>query len=201
MCGFVGAWSLGYDPTAGQDLDGDGLSDLLLDNYNDFGDAGVFAVLGDPAFVSTTVAASDRWFVADPAEPNVEMCVPGDVDGDGYLDLGVVAEETLYLLLGPPTTGLTTADAYASSTALAIDCHDGADTNGDGVDELLFESMSTLYRFGLPLSSGAFSGAEGQITFPDELAGVTAADVTGDGADDVMVGVGAMFYLFAGGEW
>ena len=146
------------------DLDGDGYDDIVAGAYGD-DDAGtdagaVYIVLGP---VSGTVAASsaDGKILGEASGDNAgELTAVGDLDGDGYDDVVVVAQDAgfygvTYVLAGPfstswslatPEAEITTARAIGPTSVSA----DG-DVDPDGQDDLLL-------GFAADTASGTYAG-------------------------------------------
>jgi hypothetical protein len=139
------------------DVDGDGYDDLMIGALNDDDggtDAGAaYVVLGPISGTSGIGTSADaKWTgvaAGDSAGRNVASA--GDVDGDGFIDLIIGANNNddvdvnagaAYLLYGPVTTDntLTNADAILTGAAgqdRAGYWVDGArDVDGDGFDDL-----------------------------------------------------------------
>lgn len=155
---------------AGADLDGDGLSDAIVSApYHDAGaeDAGAVYVARGPATVAMNVpdakltgeGATDRF--------GTSVAVPGDVDGDGFVDLLVGAPGrdeagedagAAYLFFGPLFGGVAAADADARFLGEAPFDFAGqavsaaGDVDADGHPDLL---VGAPFHDGLAPSSGA----------------------------------------------
>lgn len=114
---------------------------------------------------------------------------PGDVDDDGYEDAAFVDYGTkhVYIFLGPPTTGLTTSDAWASATGTMVTA---GDTDGDGSEELFVGATSTIRRYAFPIPSGALSDDVAAISYgasTNELISPNAGiDFSADGYGDLI---------------
>ena len=144
--------SHGYFGTelGGGDVDGDGVSDLLVGapyyNNSAGSDGTVFIYYGPPADGSE--ADADLVVQNDSTSVNMDQVAVGDVDGDGNADLvlGAWGDSSdpgdVYLFLGPVTADLVAgsdddthwdggvaADYAGADVALA-------DVNGDGLDDL-----------------------------------------------------------------
>jgi hypothetical protein len=206
-------WSVA---TAG-DVNRDGYSDVIVGahfySHGETGEGRAYLFLGSAAGLSSTaawIAESDQ----ASAEFGESVATAGDVNGDGYFDVLVVArqytngqfnEGRAFLYLGS-ASGLSTtatwttesdqAEAYLAYVAAA------GDVNGDGYSDVLVgapnydngqteEGRAYLYLGSASgLSTTAAWIAESDQTgaqFGSAVA--TAGDVNGDGYSDVLVGV------------
>jgi hypothetical protein len=225
----------GYSVAVG-DIDADGYGDLLVGAYgNQTGgrDAGAAYVLYGPVLGSVDLAASTGllWGVARSDHAGVDVAVLGDTDGDTVsevavgatgVDAAASAAGAVYIFGGGPTGSLSMASADAeitgedTSDTLGGDIAGGADTNGDGLADMILgcanddvSGAGTVFVFEGPLTSGAASAVAAAL-----LTGVTAndaagsgvdfaGDLDGDGYEDVVIGAseassGGRIYLVYG---
>jgi len=209
----------GYSVSSAGDVNGDGFSDVIVGAYgNDDGpgdDAGeVYVYHGSSSGLSASPDWSDQGEAAGDYF-GFSVATAGDVNGDGYDDVIVGANENdgggsnageVYVYRGS-LPGLFTTPAWSKQGGGAGD-HFGCsvasagDVNGDGYDDIILGANGTdaggsnagrayVYSYGLDLLSHTkpLYTAEGEAAsdyFGGSVAG--AGDVNGDGFDDVIVG-------------
>jgi hypothetical protein len=182
---IVGAGQ-GSVPIAG-DYDGDGTDEAAL-----LGPDGVVRVadLGGPGRTpAATWAQNPAWSQAD------DLLVPADLDGDGDDDLVVVrrdpaADEVSLVPLVSDGTRFRRQTPSDTISGVVLHVFRGADTDGDGTDEVLLvpitggETVTSYTLDGDTLVPGPDLGTlPGSGAVP--TSGITDAD--GDGADDLAV--------------
>jgi hypothetical protein len=203
--GLPGA-GLGAALAAAGDVDGDGLSDLLI---GDPASNRVFLVFGRPSAIGPDTLLDGpqtaRWSEIIPPLGEAigeRLGAAGDVDGDGYDDLligATGAEDKAYLLLGQPRPWWDTVplDPYAAAeiaTGPAGARLSGVgDMDGDGRDEFVVVVGTTVYLFAGQGSYTAHAGASLNLT-DDAIASFESTtslpavaalgDVDGDGLTD-----------------
>ncbi|RME25608.1 MAG: hypothetical protein D6798_08565 [Deltaproteobacteria bacterium] len=210
-----GLWGAG-------DFDGDGVDDVAMGAaYNDEAgtDAGAAYVVFGPVSGRVELADADVKFLGEAAGDLAGQNVRGmgDVDGDGYADLAILArlEDTagthagaLYLVHGPATgtVSLSTADAKwlgeAAEDALS-DLAPLGDTDGDGVADVIVSSQGSDMAYteagaawvlsGDSVGTASLTTARAVLRGEDvrSQAGSSvgaAGDVDGDGLPDIAVG-------------
>lgn len=208
--GFAASDSFGWSVAGGGDVDGDGVSDIIIGAPGANGPGGtsnlglvyVFSGADNSLIfqVSGTRSNADfGWSVAD----------AGDVDGDGHSDVIVGAPH------GTVAGGDHTGEVflYSGRTGYRIQAWVGeremqrlgysvaglGDVNGDGLDDVVmggpYWSLPGYYQgFG---KAFAYSGGDGALLFAwkadaqDDNFGITvsaAGDTNGDGVPDVLIG-------------
>lgn len=206
----------------GADINGDGKDDLVVGasgyDAGASGGGGVFVVFGaDPASYDTDIddaaTLEIRGDTGSLALGDDTIAHPGDVDGDGALDIGLTSEASgaAWLFLSPgSSTGsvnVGTADAVFSGTAgdlgssLAMD----SDLDGDGLSEFVLgadgddtggSNAGLIHVFGGTSTWPAtLTGADAVATVLGSAAesylgaGIAGgADFDGDGKDDLAIG-------------
>jgi hypothetical protein len=219
---FSPAWSQTSQQTSGQigasvasagDVNGDGYSDVIVGAGLDGTGGRAYLYLGSATGLGTTPA----WTMDGPqagAAFGWSVAPAGDVNGDGYADVligaenysGVAVQEgAAYLVLGSPS-GLAATTAWSAfgdqaqelfSRSLAS----AGDVNGDGYSDVIVAAMNfdgNLYRQGKafvylgsptglsPTPAWTALGNQEGASFGYSVAG--AGDVNGDGYSDVVVG-------------
>ena len=181
------------------DVNGDGKADVVVGNtYTLNGPGSNAAVLfgnGDGTFQSPVSYGS--------GPGNAPSVVPGDVNGDGIIDLLVVADAVdsnddgaVNVLLGIGggkfASGATYVPAGYGSNALLV-----ADLNGDGNPDLVYGnhlfSDACCFTSGVGVSLGNADGtfqpgvSYSSLGYSPDYTAVEVADVNGDGKPDILV--------------
>ncbi|MFC1638987.1 integrin alpha [Patescibacteria group bacterium] len=207
----------GRSVSSAGDVNGDGYDDVLVGAVyydNDLFDEGrVFLYYGSDSGVSTTAdwtAESDQAY----SKYGFATASAGDVNGDGYDDVIVGAEEydngelnegRAFVYYGS-ASGLSasadwTAESDQAHSSFGYSVASAGDVNGDGYDDVIVGAYK--YDNGQADEGGAFlyyGSASGPSASPDWAresnqgnaqygkSVASAGDVNGDGYDDVIVG-------------
>ncbi|MGE3164085.1 MAG: FG-GAP-like repeat-containing protein [Planctomycetota bacterium] len=185
------------------DQNGDGYDDLLVADYlfpDIFNDLGrVYLHLGSASGLQSTPA----WFVDPP--PGVSafglaVVGGGDVNGDGFLDVGVSGFVGTFVYLGS-SSGLATTPAWTGpGQNLSF-----ADVNGDGftdviaADRNLADNSGAVWCFlGGPTGLGPNAAWSDFGPAPAYQLGlsIAAGDLNGDGLDDLAVGAREAVHIY-----
>jgi hypothetical protein len=199
------------------DADGDGLGEVLVSVYafadSADEDAGAVGLFVPPLAGSLELGDADRIFVGSGPGQMVWGRGAGDVNGDGYGDLGFYSSNdahdadyagTTYLVLGPASGG-GEVDLLAEATIrgtvrmqqAGVYAEPLGDLDHDGFDELVLggkgeDGMGAMRLFRGPLS-GEFDTDDADVVLVDDLnwqdnyshSMVAGSDVTGDGVPDL----------------
>lgn len=161
-----------------QDLDGDGLAELLIGA----------ALLASPASARLPdVASQELWDVGTTSSlTGKSVSEAGDMDGDGALDLAVGAHASVWIIPFDLSTSFRTLDEGARITGTHTDFADvvanAGDVDGDGLDDLIvgheFDDTGGTHagRAWVFLGGGLAWGAE-----------VSAGDFDGPSLPDVAI--------------
>ncbi len=209
-------WSL-----VSADLDGDGYADILAGAPGFDGSAssggGVFLLLGNSALnwsgeVDSAASSYIQGDIASLALGADSLAYPGDVDGDGALDLGLSSEDSgrafLFLGAGSFSGAVASSDATADWTGTAGDLGStmllDSDLDGDGLDDLLIgadgdDTAGSNAGIAYLFTGGSWTGAVDPASASATLYGQTSDayfgcgsaggfDLDGDGREDAVIG-------------
>ena len=209
---------LGKSVSTAGDIDGNGYADVVIGvpNYEngEVLEGAAYVYAGSVTGLSTThtwLAECDQALCAF----GISVATAGDVDGDGYSDVLVGAnqydggvgqdEGKAYLYRGskngPDDFSSWSAESDLADADLGYSVSSAGDTNADGFDDVIVGAP--LYDNGLPeegrilvfLGSGTGLDINPQVTIDGGQAGgkigwsvASLQDVNGDGFDDVAIG-------------
>ncbi|MBO2012480.1 FG-GAP-like repeat-containing protein [Hymenobacter negativus] len=191
------------------DVNGDGLTDVLLGAPGDGTSGSVYLFLGSTSLSGTSTQAA-VFSTAEPGESfGQAVSGAGDLNGDGYADFVVGApayagnKGRVYVSLGAAVLstisnmpqildGATAGDKFGSSLS-------GGDANGDGYGDVLvgapLYASNTGRAYAYYGSPAALAATPTALTEPSAsstsyfgLSTSNAGDVNGDGYADVLVG-------------
>ena len=192
-----------HNALAAGDVSGDGIDDLLVGDSlaNDGATAAtgaVFGVFGSPSLsgsfdLSTTTP--DLAVYGPAANAKLEKFALGQMDNNGQLDIVARTDTTAYVLFGPRsgTIHLSSTPADVTITGLAAGGVTILDFNGDGTNDLILGSGSSIYVVPGPFTSGQSFNVTTRATLT--LTGITAnafavGQVVGDTSPDLIIGAG-----------
>jgi hypothetical protein len=175
---------------AAADMNGDGLPDIVIGNYNA---QTVSVLLNDPAHPGSFKTKVDY-----PAGGSIFDLAIGDMNGDGLPDVvigGVSAGVTVLLndianpgrLLGSHTYPVSATPGGGRSLGIAV-----GDIDGDGVLDVVSGNYGPVFDVLLGRGDGTLQAATAYVTGPTpntfEAVSMAVGDIDGDGLTDVAVG-------------
>jgi len=174
--------SVGASLSMTGDVDGDGAADILIGDpgYGYDSRGRVFLVDAGGPPVGDVDLATDAYYIEGAAGNDsigYTLDFAGDVDGDGYDDILVFTSAlyTTYLIYGPLSADITTADADAWFTEahtwdyFGLQIAGAIDVNGDGYDDIALSAKG--------LDEAAVDAGGAYIFF----GGIPPEDLDGDG--------------------
>ena len=194
----------GYTDTIGAaDVNGDGFDDLIAGAH---ADTAIYVHFGSASGISL---AADQ-IIWDTATASFGHSVfgYGDIDGDGYEDVGVGSDSSRVLsVFHGSATGLSaTAAAQLAEVSGSYGVHGGAvgDLDGDGLDDIAVSGHTSSQVFTYLGSSAGITTTHDQLlqglsgSHGDMGIDVTGGDIDGDGFRDILSGSGAYVYVHHG---
>jgi hypothetical protein len=201
---------------AGGDLSGDGVADLAIGDglANDGANAhagAVFVVFGRASLAGTlNLASTPASFTlyGPSASAGLGLLALGHVNADAQLDLVARSDTSAYVLLGPVAGGerhLGAMPANVTVSGLQAGRLLVADATGDGQDDLILGSGTSVYVVPGPLADGQSFNVTSRAAYA--ITGVTAGALAagylvGDANLDLIVGAPQLdrAYVLAGGS-
>lgn len=180
----------GYGVDGAGDVNGDGFADVVVGSLND---GAAFVYQGSSSGLSASPAATILNASAHDFGRTVRGL--GDVNGDGYSDIGVTGNDEYAYVYAGSSTGVSTSPGSVLGLPVFGDalCTTALrDLNGDGFDDvaLVNRSRGNIQMFqGSSLGLATTDNLAVRFDSGDGLAGL--GDVDGDGYDDMAVGFAA----------
>jgi hypothetical protein len=197
--------AFGVSVSGAGDVNNDGFDDLIVgatlddNNGTSSGSARVFSGIDGSILYTFNGDSVDDWF-------GVSVSAAGDVNNDGFDDLGVGAARddnngassgSARAFSGLDGSILYTFDGDSAGDSFGTSVSGAGDVNGDGFDDIIAGADGDDNNGSSSGSARVFSGLDGSIlcTFEgdsrDDAFGFSvsgAGDVNGDGVDDFVVG-------------
>ncbi len=175
-----GSEALGYSVDGAGDVNGDGYADVVAGARDASPDGAVYVFLGSVAGLEPAAAAT---LSGVGSYVGYTVAGLGDVDGDGYDDVGQGDSEAFTVYLGSAAGTVATASQRIPGTYPAL--APAGDVNGDGYDDVVIVDGgdATVYA-----GSGGGLVETPMSTLTDWAAAAGAGDVNGDGFDDLILG-------------
>ncbi|CAA6819068.1 MAG: Serine protease, subtilase family [uncultured Sulfurovum sp.] len=159
------------------DLNGDGYSDILIKNEDNFRLNGWFGLSNEEV--------SSQFLKTLSAER--EIVKQGDINGDGYLDLLVYNSNTHALAILKGSASGMVENVYLKRLSEEQMVIDMADVNGDGYDDILIKNINNSRVNALLGSMNTTVTTKYLKTLAANQVFKGVMDVNGDGFDDIIV--------------
>lgn len=160
------------------DMDGDGLTDILVDSRDEFG-VYLLKGLGDSRFDTPGVSIDVG------GRPYLGFAI-ADINGDGLHDIVTPNVNDVSVLMQSQVKALKFdhVQSIVSASPFAVEL---AEMNGDGYLDLIIASGGDTITIYMGDNTGLFSG-DNRVQFQIESGakGLTLGDVNGDGLEDVI---------------
>ena len=194
---LTGGTHFGWSVASAGDVNGDGYSDVIVGD----GHGNAYVYLGSNSTFSTTAATT----LTGAASFGNSVASAGDVNGDGFADVIVGAQDGNAYVYNGSSSGIASVASGAATTNLSnpatnygISVACAGDVNGDGYSDVIVGSSSTgsnpsyalTYQGGpsgsIPNSNLSILGTPAYDRYG--LSVSSAGDINGDGYSDVIVG-------------
>jgi len=198
---------MGISVASAGDVNGDGYGDVIVGAPAYLGEGAAFIFHGSATGINTTAAAMVVSNVTA-AAMGYSVAGAGDVNGDGYSDIIVGADQytnggAVFIYHGSATGINTTAAAMVQSVGshMGVSVAGAGDVNGDGYGDVIagaeaysngqmFEGAAFIYHGSAtginPVAAAIVQSNQANAFMGRAVAG--AGDVNGDGYSDVIVG-------------
>ncbi|MBE9193820.1 FG-GAP repeat protein [Synechocystis sp. LEGE 06083] len=173
------------------DINGDGFADIFSGGNN----AGAIIFGNSTQDLLTAASGSDDLVISVPDANLEEVISLGDFNGDGFQDVGILANNgNFYVVLGNTNLGDLKTLSITSSTAPVVISQVGGvtkstaigDYNGDGYDDVLLwgDNGNQVAWGNAPGSLNNFT----KIDYTETQTSATGVDLNGDGIPEIAIG-------------
>ncbi|CAA6819087.1 MAG: Unknown protein [uncultured Sulfurovum sp.] len=174
---IIGGSSTPEIPSVENDLNGDGYSDLLIENTNNYRLNGWFG--------SENAEVSNQYLKTLSLER--EPIAQADINGDGYLDILVLNTSNNALAMLKGSASGAVENIYLKQLSSDQSVIDIADMNGDGFDDIIIKNINNARVNALLGSEQGTLTNKYLKTLSDSQEIVGFMDVNGDGYQDIIV--------------
>jgi hypothetical protein len=186
------------------DINGDGIDDLIVNNYP----ANNYVVFGSregfPSTLNPSTLDGSNGFNIDTNTPpssigsSKKISGAGDINGDGISDLIIGASDASYVVYGSragfssnfDVSTLDGSNGFTINTGYTVS--DAGDINGDGTDDLIVGKnviFGNSQGFPASVDISTLNGVNG-FSINGASNGTNAGDVNGDGINDLILSNG-----------